>query len=41
MLRASLPRRAMTAALAEPVTLSFGRRWIASVSAERSSRDPC
>jgi hypothetical protein len=41
MLRASFPRRAMMASLTAPVTASAGTRWMASISAERSSRDPC
>ena len=40
MLRASFPR-AMMASLTAPVTASAGTRWMASISAERSSRDPC
>ncbi len=41
MFLASFPRRAMMAALTPPITLSRGTRWMASISAQRSSRDPC
>src|SRR5258708_2418713 len=41
MLRASFPRRAMMASFTAPVTVSAPARWIASISAQRSSRDPC
>jgi len=33
ILRAWLPRRAMIASFAAPITLSFGSHWMASVSA--------
>src|SRR6266700_8386114 len=41
MFLASFPRRAMMASLAPPITESRGMRWMASISAQRSSRDPC
>src|SRR5215469_15948318 len=41
MLRACFPRRAMMASLTVPITESRGMRWMASISAQRSSREPC
>jgi hypothetical protein len=41
MFFASFPRRAMMPSLTAPVTESARTRWTASISAQRSSRDPC
>src|SRR5450755_3459936 len=41
MFLACVPRRAMMASLTEPVTESAGARWMASMTAQRSCRDPC